>query len=74
MQTKTVEQTNKGYVKKSLQAYLEGEKNLAWIAGVIGSGRMDVETVRQMLMSLPVNYITTERYRDLAVWLDSQST
>jgi hypothetical protein len=34
------EQSTKKYLQRSLMAYLDGEQNLSWILGIIGSDRM----------------------------------
>jgi hypothetical protein len=72
MQTKTVEQSTEKYVRNSLEAYLEGDQDLTWIAGIFRSGQADVGAVRQMLANLP-NYGLPERRSELSVWLDSDS-
>jgi hypothetical protein len=71
MPTKTAEQSNEKYVRKSLQDYLEGEKDLKWITGVIRSGRMDATAIGQMLATIP-NYGLPERRNELSGWLNSQ--
>ena len=37
MKVKSLEASARSYIRKSTQAYLEGEKNLNWIKGVIQS-------------------------------------
>ena len=71
MQTKTAEQSNEKYVRRSLQDYLDGQQTLKWLTGVIRSGQMAATAVRQMLADLP-NYGLPERRRELSDWLDSQ--
>ncbi|MGA9967667.1 MAG: hypothetical protein WBQ10_20890 [Terriglobales bacterium] len=71
MQTKTAPQSNENYVRKSLQGYLEGQKDLNWFIGVMRSGQMDATAIKQMLAGLP-NYGLPERRKELSDWLDSQ--
>ena len=71
MQTKTALQSTEKYVRRSLQDYLDGERNLKWIAGVFRAGQVNVADVRLMLASIP-NYGLPERRKELSEWLDSQ--
>jgi len=50
-------------------AYLEGQKNLKWIAGVVGGC---IDDARQMLISLK-GYDDRKRYQELSDWLSSPS-
>lgn len=61
-----MEKISAAYVLNSLKAYLEGEQNLKWIIGIIGSG----PSAREMLSGL-VGYGRLERYRELSEWMTS---
>ena len=71
MQTKTAEQTTENYVHDSLQAFLEGRKNLSWFLGAMRSGGRDAIAVGRMLADLP-GYGLPERRAELIAWLNSQ--
>lgn len=54
------------WLKKSLQAYLEGEQNLRWIDGILRGERP--EDIRLLLDSLP--YGLPERHAEIEAWFD----
>jgi len=66
MQVKSLEESSARYARNSLKAYLEGRKNLNWVASIIGTGA----TARQMLSALS-GYGNPERYKELSDWFDS---
>ena len=63
---KTLQETGKIWVKNSLRAYLEGEKNLRWVVGIL-SGQTR-EEIQSLLNSVP--YGLAERRRELSDWLN----
>ena len=67
---KTAEEASQNWVKKSLQAYLEGEKNLKWIAGVLRG--MNKDEVLAVLSSLG-QYGLNNRKSELHEWLTKSS-
>ena len=68
MQVKTVEASTQEWIRKSIMAYLEGEQNLKWIVGIVGSGAANA---REMLLRLK-NYRDRQRYQGLADCLTLQ--
>jgi hypothetical protein len=68
VRVKTVEASIEKWVRKSIMAYLEGQKNLNWIVAVVGGYAADA---RQMLIGLK-NYGDRERYQQLSDWLASR--
>lgn len=64
---KTAEEAGQIWIKKSLQAYLEGEKNLKWIVGILkGTNK---EAIKELLVSLE-HYGSNERRKELNEWLN----
>lgn len=64
---KIAEEAGQKWVKKSLQAYLEGEKNLKWIVGILkGTSK---EAIEELLGSLE-HYGSNERRKELNEWLN----
>ena len=47
----TIEKAGERWIKRSLQAYLEGKKDLRWIAGILWG--MSKEEVRMLLRMQP---------------------
>lgn len=47
-----VEKSTKRFAKKSLMAFLEGEKNLNWIAGVVKSSGVKGEKLKEIFDGL----------------------
>jgi hypothetical protein len=70
MHVKTVEASNEKWIRKSIMAYLEGQKNLKWIVGVVGNCVLDA---RRMLIDLE-NYGNPKRHRDISDWCDTHIT
>ena len=64
---KTAKESGQRWVKKSLQAYLEGEKDLKWIGGILKG--MSKDEVRTLLSSLE-HYGLVERRNELNEWLN----
>ncbi len=71
MQVPTVEICNAKWVRNSMKGYLEGLKDLNWIAGIIIGGG-DVAGAKEVLLSLR-NYSDPERYQELSDWFLSQA-
>jgi hypothetical protein len=64
---KTAKEASQKWVKKSLQAYLEGEKDLKWITGILrGMGKDEVVA----LLSSLEHYGLVERRNELNEWLN----
>ena len=68
MQVKTVEQSTHEWIRKSIMAFLEGEKDLKWIASIAGQ---DVSHAREALLGLK-DYGDPERYRRLLAWCENR--
>lgn len=58
---KDLETTTRRYTKKSLMAFLDGEKNLNWITEVIKSSGITGEKLQQIFNELR-DYGDNERY------------
>jgi len=57
------------WVKNSLRSYLEGEKNLKWIAGILkGADKASI----QELFSLMNHQATPERKQEFLEWLNAK--
>jgi len=69
---KTIEVTVERYIRKSIQAYLEGKKDLPWIAGVIGSAHSAKAQAADALRCL-TNYGDPLRAKALSDWLQSSA-
>ena len=67
---KTAKEASQNWVKKSLQAYLEGEKNLKWIAGILRG--MNKDEVTAVLSSIG-QYGSDERRKEFSEWLNKFS-
>jgi hypothetical protein len=63
MFVRSIEQSAERYIRKSLMAYLEGQKNLKWIISIIGSG-----TEARQLFSAMHGYGKPERRWELSDW------
>ena len=58
---KDLETTTRRYTKKSLMAFLEGEKNLDWIIGAIRSSGLTGEKLQKIFDEMR-DYSSNERY------------
>jgi hypothetical protein len=67
MQVKTPEASHETWIRKSTMAYLEGEKDLNWITGIISG---DVFHARELLIGLK-GYGNPGRYQELLGWCNS---
>jgi len=75
---KTAQEASKIWVKKSLQAYLEGEKDINWIVGILRGSRgslraTEIQAIQDILSSLGP-YGLAERRDELQHWLDFETT
>ncbi|OGF58882.1 hypothetical protein A3B05_00020 [Candidatus Giovannonibacteria bacterium RIFCSPLOWO2_01_FULL_43_160] len=64
---KTIKEISEKWVKNSLRAYLEGEKDLKWIQGILRG--MSKNEVMGLLSSL--QYGLPERRNELNQWLNT---
>jgi len=64
MKVKDIETTTRNYARKSLMTFLEGEKNLNWIAGVIRSSRVKGERLKEIFDRLE-DYGDKSRFQDI---------
>jgi hypothetical protein len=69
MDVKTPQASYANWLRKSAMAYLEGERDLKWIVGVLGS---DVGNAIKILADLRT-YGDPERYRALLSHLEQRS-
>lgn len=67
MKVKSVEIANERYIQKSTQAFLEGEKDMNWIKGVMQNSISRPEA-QAILVSLR-GYGDQTRYGQLESWL-----
>ena len=67
---KTIEEVGKKWVKKSLQAYLGGEKDLRWIAGILSG--LNKEEI-QALLSSAGHYGLPERRKEFRRWFNQET-
>lgn len=65
----TVEEAGKRYVERSLIAYLRGEKDLKWIAGVLREGG---KAEMQRLFESVKHYGVPARVSEFEQWLNQQ--
>ena len=70
MIVKPVEKAAEQYVKKSTMAFLEGEKNLKWITGVLAHSGLSREGTISVIGPLR-NYGDNTRAQALFDWLGS---
>jgi hypothetical protein len=68
MKVKPLEQCAETWARNSMKAYLDGKKNLNWIAGITGSG----PDARKMFEELRRDG-KPERQRELSEWFGPQS-
>ncbi len=59
---RSIEEMNEKRIRRSVQAYMEGEQNLKWILGVIGPDR---PLASQLLVNQFARYSNTSRYHEL---------
>ncbi len=69
MHVKTAEASTEKWIRRSIMAFLEGQRNLKWVVGVIGNCVADA---RQMLVDLK-NYGSRQRYQELSDWLATRT-
>ncbi len=63
----SLQEAGNRWVKNSLRSYLEGEKNLKWIAGILkGMGRDQIQSLFDSLGRLG----TAERKAEFLEWLN----
>ena len=65
---KTPEQSERNWIRKSIMAYLDGDKDLKWIAGIVSA---DVVYARELLVDL-VGYGDSQRYAGLSDWCEGR--
>ena len=70
MIVKPLEKATERYVRKSARAFLEGEKSLNWITGVLGHSGLGKEATMTILGPLR-NYGEGARAQALFDWLSS---
>jgi hypothetical protein len=69
MHVRSVEESDRKRVQNSIRAYLNGEKNLAWVTGIIRSSGLHPAACRPFL-----SYgADSSRKSDLANWIADQS-
>ena len=68
MRIMSVEQANAKRTRRSIMAYLEGEKNLNWIVGTINSSG-DVMEAKRLYLGLS-GYGDHKRYEELGTWFE----
>jgi hypothetical protein len=69
MQVKSTQEATRRYVKKSAMAFLEGEKDLKWITGVLRNSGLAKEPTIVILLPLR-DYGDTSRREALFSWLE----
>jgi len=67
----SLQEAGNRWVKNSLRSYLEGEKNLKWIAGILKG--MDRDQIQSLFDSLG-RPGTAERKAELREWLNRADT
>ena len=67
----SLQEAGNRWVKSSLRSYLEGEKNLKWIAGILKG--MDRDQIQSLFDSLG-RPGTAERKAELLEWLNRADT
>jgi hypothetical protein len=70
MKIKSIEVATKRYIQKSTQAYLEGEKSVNWIKGVMQNSISRPEA--QAILAGLRGYGDQSRYQQLELWLQSE--
>ncbi len=73
MKTKSVEVTVERYIRKSIQAFLEGEKDLRWLTGVVRSADPTKAQAAEALRRL-TGYGDPVRAQALSDWLQSSGS
>ena len=71
MRVTTSAVANAKRTRGSIMAYLEGEKNLSWIAGTILSSG-DIDAARTLLCNDLKGYGDPNRYEELGRWFSSR--
>lgn len=72
VKVKSLEKTTERYVRNSVRAFLEGEKDLKWIYGVLlNSGLSKAETLPIVIAFRQYQYADPTRAAGLFAWLDS---
>jgi hypothetical protein len=69
VRVKSVEESGARWVEKSILAYLSGEQDLKWIAGIV---RGNHAGAKRTVESLKI-YARPDRYQELSHWLDGQN-
>ncbi len=72
MRTKSILEATRRYVKKSAMAFLDGEKDLKWITGVLEHSGLGKEPTMAVLLPLR-NYGGRTRAQALFSWLESSN-
>jgi hypothetical protein len=67
-----LQETTERYVKKSVMAFLEGEKNLKWVTGVLRRSGLGKESTMTLLLPLK-GHGDPVRSQELFSWLGSSS-
>ncbi len=67
---KSIQEATRRYVKKSVMAFLEGEKDLRWISGVLRHSGLAKEPTKAILLSLG-DYGDRGRAKALLNWFES---
>jgi hypothetical protein len=72
MRVKSTQEATRQYVKKSAMAFLEGEKDLKWITGVLRHSGLAKEPTIVILLPLR-DYGDASRREALFSWLESSN-
>ena len=70
MKIKSVTESTESYVRNSAKSFLEGMKNLAWIAGVLEHSGLTRDRTGEILRPL-AHYGDRTRAQELFSWLTS---
>jgi hypothetical protein len=68
MQVKSPVASSEKWLRKSTMAYLEGDRDLKWIAGIIGR---DISRAGEVLIGLQ-NYGDPKRHQELSDWCNRE--
>lgn len=65
----SLQEAGERWLKNSFRSYLEGEKNLKWVAGILKGA--DKASIQELFDSMS-HHATPERKQEFSAWLNNQ--
>jgi hypothetical protein len=72
MRVRTLQQTTERYVKGSVEGFLEGQRDLKWISGVLLRSGLPKQPTLQVVLPL-MTYGDPARAASLSSWLENSN-